>query len=86
MVLLRSRLEDRLQSPTIPDDSGARFYTSSDDDIFFALTVTDADGDSSSGQIFDWGHPLIPKDQLTNQALIGWGYGCTNNDCNQSTG
>ena len=67
------------RSPAIPDGSGAKFYTDDDDDIFFALTVTDVEGEGDflSGEVYDWGHPLIPRDQLTNQALIGWGYGCT---------
>ena len=66
---------------TIGNRSGLRFYSSGGQD-FFALTQTDAD---DGGQIFDWGHPLIPAEQLTSQALIGWGYGCTDNNCNQST-
>ncbi|MEM9273463.1 MAG: hypothetical protein AAGA80_10945, partial [Cyanobacteria bacterium P01_F01_bin.143] len=65
-------------SPEIPDDSGGRFFTSGGEE-FFALTQTDADG---IGQTFDWGHPLIPADQLTSQALVGWGYGNTNNNSN----
>jgi len=67
-------------SPAIPDGSGARFFTAGGED-FFALTQTDTNlGDFSSGQIYDWGHPLLSADQLTSQALIGWGYGNTSND------
>lgn len=57
--------------------SGSRFYTASED-TFFALTVTDA------GRTYDWGHPLIPANLLSSQALVGWGYGCTENDCDSS--
>jgi hypothetical protein len=30
---------------------------------------------------FDWGFPLLARDELTSQVLIGLGYGCTNNEC-----
>jgi hypothetical protein len=29
----------------------------------------------------DWGYPLIPRNELTSQVLVGLGYGCTNNNC-----
>ncbi len=62
-------------SPDTSNDSGARFFTANDDE-FFAVTQTDTDG---SGQIKDWGHPLVPANQLTSQALVGLGYGNTSN-------
>jgi uncharacterized repeat protein (TIGR01451 family) len=62
---------------SIGERSGLRFFSEGNAE-FYALTQTDAD---DSGQIFDWGHPLIPASELTSQALIGWGYGCTGNNC-----
>jgi uncharacterized repeat protein (TIGR01451 family) len=73
-----------LPIPGDPDYSGLRFFTQGGQD-FFALAQIDAGisgSGSDSGQIFDWGFPLIPADQLTSQALVGWGYGNTNNDPN----
>jgi hypothetical protein len=35
----------------------------------------------TTGKWFDWGFPVVPMNLLTPQVLIGWGYGCTNNDC-----
>ena len=73
---------DTALSPAIPDNSGGRFFTVGGED-FFALTQTDSTGGTdNNGQTFDWGHPLIPANQLTSQALIGWGYGNTQNDPN----
>ena len=66
-------------SPAIPDGSGARFYASGD---FFALTQTDT---SSGGTTSDWGHPLVPAAKLTSEALVGWGYGNTNNNPNRDS-
>ncbi|MDJ0730787.1 MAG: hypothetical protein QNJ33_12415, partial [Crocosphaera sp.] len=66
-------------SPIIPDDSGARFFTTNGAE-FFALTQTNSQNSQFNGQAFDWGHPLIPANQLTSQALVGWGYGNTNNN------
>jgi uncharacterized repeat protein (TIGR01451 family) len=69
-------------SPEIPDNSGGHFFTSGGED-FFALTQTDSTGGTdNSGRTFDWGHPLIPANQLTSQALVGWGYGNTQNNPN----
>lgn len=61
----------------IPSGSGVRVFTDSTEDVFFAVTQTDdEDSPDSSGLAWDWGHPLIPDDQLTSQALIGLGIGC----------
>lgn len=51
-----------------------------------ALSVTDASGKTSAnqntgGQWYDWGYPVVPIKHLTSQVLIGWGYGCTDNNC-----
>ena len=63
-----------------PGGSGARFFTANGAD-FFALTQTDTNASGSTGgQIYDWGHPLIPANELTSQALIGLGYGNTSNN------
>ncbi|MBP7000037.1 hypothetical protein, partial [Amaricoccus sp.] len=63
----------------VPNNSGARFHTANGDD-FYAITQTDTSGGGSGGLTYDWGHPLIPADQLTSQALVGLGYGNTSNN------
>ena len=63
----------------IPRDSGARVWT--DGLPIFAVGNTDTVSWRTGGQIFDWGFPLIPADQLSTQVLIGWGYGCARNRC-----
>lgn len=59
-----------------------------------ALSVTDSETvtdhasggtETLNGQAFDWGYPVIPVDMLTSQVLVGWGYGCTNNNCEGKT-
>ncbi|MBP7243109.1 hypothetical protein, partial [Amaricoccus sp.] len=63
----------------VPNNSGARFHTTNangTDGDFYAITQTDTTG---AGETYDWGHPLIPADQLTSQALVGLGYGNTPN-------
>lgn len=45
---------------------------------FVAYSISDT---VSSGQLFDWGCPVMPMEQLTSIAFIGWGYGCTDNQC-----
>ena len=60
----------------IPKGYAAKLWASKN---FFAFSQTDT---SDSGQIYDWGYPLIPSKQLTSDVLIGLGYGCTNNKCN----
>jgi uncharacterized repeat protein (TIGR01451 family) len=68
------------QSEIIPTGSGARFNSTSN---FIALSMTDTQSNSgsTSGMIYDWGFPLVPRNQLSSQVLIGWGYGCTGNSC-----
>jgi hypothetical protein len=66
-----------LMSDIIPDGTGA-LITSSSQDTFIALSITDT---KSGGQIYDWGFPIQPVNQLTTQVLVGLGFGCTNNNC-----
>jgi uncharacterized repeat protein (TIGR01451 family) len=61
--------------------SGALFEeTSNSGKNFIALSVTDTVG---SGQLFDWGFPIVAVRDLTPQVLVGWGFGCTDNNCLQ---
>lgn len=67
----------------IPTGSGAQIDGTSK---FIALSVTDSESKDSSGQVtngqaYDWGFPLVPRNELTSQVLIGLGYACTNNNC-----
>jgi hypothetical protein len=70
-------------SRVIPSGSGAIVDSPSN---FVALSFTDTEkldgnNDQTNGWIFDWGFPLVPRDELTSQVLIGWGYACKNNNC-----
>lgn len=48
---------------------------------FLPLHVSDTEqsagpaigGTLSWGEVFDWGIPVLPKDTLTTQVLVGWG-------------
>lgn len=64
----------------IPTNSGVRVFTGNETDPdgqnFFALLQMDIEITSKNGQAWDWGHPLIPADDLTSQALVGLGVGC----------
>lgn len=79
----------------IPTGSGGKLESAKN---FFAISVTDSElaasyltssGSTATanyhGQAFDWGYPLQPCDSLTPQVLVGWGYGCTSNDCQGKT-
>ena len=46
------------------------------------MTQTD---DYGGGQRWDWGHPLIPADNLTSKVVVGLAYGCKNNACPSGT-
>ena len=64
-----------LLSDVIPTDSGAIFKST---EKFIALSFTDteftaANGQQTGGQWYDWGFPLVPRNQLTPQVLVGWG-------------
>jgi uncharacterized repeat protein (TIGR01451 family) len=63
----------------IETGSGAKF-TQENGNNFFALSMTDTNA-NGTGQIFDWGFPVLPTRDLTSQVLIGWGFGCTGNSC-----
>ena len=67
----------------IPTGSGALIDGTSN---FVALSLTDTEskdssGQTTNGQAYDWGFPLVPRNELTSQVLIGLGYACTNNNC-----
>ncbi|MFN2304786.1 MAG: SdrD B-like domain-containing protein, partial [Anaerolineales bacterium] len=36
------------------------------------------DESSTNGRLYDWGNPIFPANQLTDQVLVGWAQGCTN--------
>jgi uncharacterized repeat protein (TIGR01451 family) len=61
-------------SVQLPDNAAARFYTT-DGSIFQAISAVDVDATSSGGNAYDWGYTLIPENQLTQQAQVGWGPG-----------
>ena len=58
-------------------DTGAGTYFEAEHK-FMVFTIIDT---VNSGQIYDWGVPVAPYDDLTAQVLIGWGDGCTNDVC-----
>ncbi|XWN29119.1 MAG: hypothetical protein ROR55_16560 [Devosia sp.] len=64
---------ESVKTDDIPGGSGARL-TSVGGETFYALTQTETVG---SGARSDWGHPLIPVEQLTSQGLITFGFGNT---------
>jgi len=61
--------------PVIYDGYAAKFTSTKK---FFAYSSTDTNG---GGQIFDWGYPLMTREMLTPEVLIGLGHGCTGNSC-----
>jgi uncharacterized repeat protein (TIGR01451 family) len=69
--------KDAVNSPIIPRDSGAHFYTNSSAELFLPFSLTDCT-QGTTGLIYDWGNPLFPTEQLTPEALVGWAPGCTN--------
>ena len=59
----------RVTMPTA--NSGAHFYTTgATPPVFQAISMI-----NSGGQANDWGYTLIPENQLTQQAMVGWGIG-----------
>jgi len=64
----------------IPKGTGAALTSSSP---FIALSITDTISNGGhQGQIYDWGFPVLPSNKMTEKVLIGWGYGCTDKNCN----
>ena len=63
-------------STAIPTGSGA--FIDSDGGEIIVMAIVDTMGE---GQIYDWGFPVMPRDSLTPQVLVGLGYGCTSNVC-----
>jgi uncharacterized repeat protein (TIGR01451 family) len=82
-----------LFSRIVPTGSGAIVQAVTASRTFAAMSMTDTEvytGDgvnalTTNGQAFEWGATLPPLDKLTPQVLIGWGYGCTNNNCQGNT-
>jgi hypothetical protein len=65
------------RSPRIPSGYGARVSAATP---FYALSVTDCNG----GEIYDWGHALVPAPELTTSVEVGWAPGCTTSNCGRS--
>jgi hypothetical protein len=65
------------QTLPVDADSGAHFYTTNSNDIFFATTAFD-----SEDSAHDWGFSLIPEANLTPIIQVGWGPGNGNKDQN----
>ncbi|MES2598541.1 MAG: SdrD B-like domain-containing protein, partial [Verrucomicrobiota bacterium] len=59
----------------IPQNSGARFVSSSAADFFGVVTVG---ANPSSNNVHDWGFSMVPSDNLTTEAVVGWGPGSEN--------
>lgn len=57
--------------------TGYEFYTDNSTHIFTGLVVADTVDELASWQAYDWGHTLIPKNQLSSQVVIGDGRKCT---------
>jgi hypothetical protein len=66
-------------SPDVPNNSGARFFTTSGDK-FLPLSYTDINPPATSptGDLYEWATSLVPASKLTYQAIVSWGYGTTN--------
>jgi uncharacterized repeat protein (TIGR01451 family) len=82
-----------LFSPVVPTSSGALVKSVTAGQLFTAMSMTDTEttvGDgvnayTLNGQAFEWGATLPALNKLTPQVLVGWGYGCTLNDCQGQT-
>ena len=69
-----------MPTPTIPTDQAAYIHAESNIMVF---SMTDT---INKGQLFDWGYPVQPVDDLTSTVVLGWGHGCTGGDCDQHAG
>jgi uncharacterized repeat protein (TIGR01451 family) len=72
-----------MRTKVVSSGSGAWLRSTSN---YLPLSITDSedftlDGQGTGGQWYDWGFPLVPRDKLTSEVIIGLGYGCTNNLC-----
>jgi uncharacterized repeat protein (TIGR01451 family) len=72
-----------MKTKVVNSGSGAWLHSTS---TFLPLSITDSedytsDGQGTGGQWYDWGFPVVPRDKLTSEVIIGLGYGCTNNNC-----
>jgi uncharacterized repeat protein (TIGR01451 family) len=63
--------------PVLTDRSGVLFTSSGD---FYGIAALD------SAQVQDWGYALLPTDNLTTQALVGWAPGNSSNPPSSWTG
>ncbi len=59
----------------IPAGRGAK-YSAPPGSNFYAVSVTDCE--AGTGQLYDWGSPLLSTADLSDQALAGWAPGCSN--------
>lgn len=62
----------------VPANTGGRLYSTSGAD-FFVVEVFDY-----GAHAYDWGHTLFPRSLLTEQAIVGWGPGSSDNSKNGS--
>lgn len=65
--------------------TGYEYYTDDPADVFFGVVVVDTQSD---WQAFDWGHTLVPENQLSSQVIVGDGRRClepTASNCNTSS-
>jgi len=69
-------------SDVIPTGSAAHFKGNGK---FLALSLTDFETSKRGwhGQIYDWGFPVMPLEHLTEQVVVGLGFGCTHNECKE---
>ncbi|MFI0606907.1 MAG: SdrD B-like domain-containing protein, partial [Anaerolineae bacterium] len=60
-------------------DDGFHLY-SAGGEPFLPIQMVDCTKDTSGtdGRLFDWGAPLVPADQLTDEVLVGYAPGCSN--------
>lgn len=65
----------------VPANSGARF-TSAGGIPFYALSTVGAN--PAANQVYDWGFTLVPADDLTTVAVVGWGPGSSDGTRNGS--